>query len=414
MIAESSAIVGTHVESAPDRGPDSRAGIVVSLGVLAAGAMLATVGFAKLYGTQLAVPDAPVMNDARTLAVTIALAWQYALIGSGLVLCSALATLFFLGRLPHCNDCEKYGRHMVGLTYVLLVLGLCNGVGMSTLAQEGGLSISATTLMRASDPSRLKDADERLLKAKTLQLSKTREHRAQARALDRAQARYGRVCGAANVAAASDKTQAIDCDKEHELVVGFEESVIKLNDERADATQAARDAQTAQEICRKDCKAALFFLLSSSTMMALFGATFFVVNRVSRKRALVDPNLDGTIDEDTKNSDRTSASRVQLPGDATSLKPMPSERFDTHAFWSGAFFRAGEAVLFTFSFFWLFWTSSWSVIWLPVLALFVGMFVKTGETVVFQLGERLLLATEALLPALPKAGEALKSERPKQ
>jgi hypothetical protein len=35
---------------------------------------------------------------------------------------------------------------------------------------------------------------------------------------------------------------------------------------------------------------------------------------------------------------------------------------------------------------------------LPVLGLFVGMFVKTGEAVIFRLGMRALSAVEALLP----------------
>jgi hypothetical protein len=85
--------------------------------------------------------------------------------------------------------------------------------------------------------------------------------------------------------------------------------------------------------------------------------------------------------------------------DATAV--TRSEPFDVHAFWSGAFFRIGEAVLFTFAFFWLIWTSDrrTQVVWLPVLGLFVGMFVKTGEAIIFRLGMRVLSAVEALLPS---------------
>jgi len=52
----------------------------------------------------------------------------------------------------------------------------------------------------------------------------------------------------------------------------------------------------------------------------------------------------------------------------------------------------------------LFWTSSWSVVWLPVLALFRHVCEDRRDRR-FQLGERLLLATHALLPPNNKPGD---------
>jgi hypothetical protein len=43
----------------------------------------------------------------------------------------------------------------------------------------------------------------------------------------------------------------------------------------------------------------------------------------------------------------------------------------------------------------------------PRVALFVGMFVKTGETIVFRFGMRLLYAVEALLPAVGQPGSGM-------
>ncbi|NOZ79058.1 MAG: hypothetical protein GXP48_07765 [Acidobacteria bacterium] len=117
-------------------------------------------------------------------------------------------------------------------------------------------------------------------------------------------------------------------------------------------------------------------MLLLSTEMSILGALFFVTNRLRKKR-----------DE-----------------------PGGPEKFERGRFWSGMFFRMGEAVLFTFAFFWLFWKYVSSgggadYTFLPILALFLGMFVKTGEQLMFGLGERLLLAVGQLFP-IPASGSA--------
>ncbi|NOZ94351.1 MAG: hypothetical protein GXP47_06385 [Acidobacteria bacterium] len=116
-------------------------------------------------------------------------------------------------------------------------------------------------------------------------------------------------------------------------------------------------------------KVGLILLLS--TEMSLLGALFFVTNRLRTKR-----------DE---------------------LHGPRAEAFDGLRFWGGTFFRMGEAVLFTFVFFWLFWkymgqANGVDYSFLPILALLLGMFVKTGERMIFGLGERLLAAAGQLFP----------------
>lgn len=392
-----------------------RIGLSVSLSLLALGSMIATVGFARLFTAQL-------QNAGSTHQACLWVTW-----GSVLVGFAALATLYLLWRLPNCDDCDRYGRHMIGLSYVLLVLGACNGVGMSTLALEGGLSISASTLLRASDPVRLTDALARLAQAKAEVGDTTLNHETKLKELDRVAKHSKDECARAKVKSAptgsasasappSDEQQVAarlaqaDCEKARSEHSKVDEERFALEVALAKAELAYKRAAEEHELCKKDCQAALFFLLSTSTLMALFGATFFVVNRVSRKRALVEPDeeAEGTSTPEPSHPTASTPSATQAKAERD-----PRERFDSHAFWSGALFRAGEAVLFTFSFFWLFWTSNWSVIWLPVLGLFVGMFVKTGETVVFQLGERLLLATEAVLPSIKPAKDAGAQATPK-
>jgi hypothetical protein len=191
-----------------------------------------------------------------------------------------------------------------------------------------------------------------------------------------------------------------------------------------DAAEVVATANSTCDLVRNNSRHALFFLLSLSTMMALFGASFYVVNSVRSKRPLRsrgargnDELPDDAPDSMMPTSDNTFATRVGRPAPEPSTNPTAAtnappvatevgparEQFDVHAFWSGACFRVGEAVLFTFAFFWLIWTSNrrTEIVWLPVLALFVGMFVKTGEAIIFRLGMRVLSAVESLLPAVP-------------
>ncbi len=217
------------------------------------------------------------------LLLPAALWWGLGLtaLGCGVTSVAALSTLRSVHALPAAaDDCARYGRYMIGVTYLLLVLGLCMAAGAATLALDGALNLSI-----ASPPGRVPNE---------------LDHRT------------------------------------------------------------------------------LFLLLALSTLSALFGASFYVVNSLRSKRP---------------HRQERGASTVHTGG----------EPFDVHAFWSGAFFRMGESLLFTLTFFTLIWSSERpdAIVWLPALALFVGMFVKAGEVVVFRLGMRVLSAADALLPGPP-------------
>ena len=96
--------------------------------------------------------------------------------------------------------------------------------------------------------------------------------------------------------------------------------------------------------------------------MAQLGALFFVTNALRRKR-------------DT------------------------GETYDTRKFWGGLWYRLGEAVLFTLVFFlaFRFYGSKTGDRFLPLVALCLGMFVTTGEALVFGLVQRVLKGAIALV-----------------
>lgn len=85
---------------------------------------------------------------------------------------------------------------------------------------------------------------------------------------------------------------------------------------------------------------------------------------------------------------------------ALRTKRDSAELFDYSRFWSGLWFRLGEVALFTLVLFvvsrWQNWRSP--TFFLPPLALLIGMFVKSGEQLIFGLAERIFAATAALLP----------------
>jgi hypothetical protein len=85
--------------------------------------------------------------------------------------------------------------------------------------------------------------------------------------------------------------------------------------------------------------------------------------------------------------------------------------FDSSVFWAGLWYRIGEAVLFTLVFLlvihWrykgdLLKTSAEYDLMLPLLALVLGMFIKTGERLVFGTAERIFAAASAMLPVQPE------------
>lgn len=379
--------------------------LIISMCGIALGAMIVAVGVAKLF-----------LHEPPSVS------WW--LIGIG-----ALALTLGVGGVLHgvrglpepYDDCERYGRHIVGLTFLLLVIGLSNAVGTSTLAFDGGLGFSGKALLDASDPEKMDKGEKDKEAARLAVESRKRELEIAVRKQERAKQQAAKAClldqaldeNAAQVAAAA-------CTQAREQAVESEDDVFGATQLVQQAKQAQGDAVESCERAQSECRRSLFFLLSLSTMMALFGASFYVVNRVRSKRprrknrfAPLDeptpfdgePTSSGTgtavaIAEASANAPAVAVATGQAPSE----KHAHAEPFDAHAFWSGGFFRVGEAVLFTFAFFWLIWTSNRrnDVIWLPVLGLFVGMFVKTGEAIIFRLGMRVLSAVEALLPsALP-------------
>jgi hypothetical protein len=413
-------MLAANTEVAPpwivvDPRAESHPSLIAALVLLTLGALLATAGFAKLYMAQ---------NAAGYPALVLAAA------GGCILLGSAAWALRLLQVLPESkHECVRYGRHMIGLTYLLLLLGLCNGVGTSILALEGGLGFSASQLVYASDPNRVVEADKKRQAAREDLLTKERAISDAKRRQLRAELSVAAACRAVPVAG---EAEAASCIEARTALLKAQDDVIARNYEWDDAYAKAENAKQTCERTRTESQAALFFLLSVSTMMSLFGATFYVVNRVRSKRPLLTDdaedaselaNADARTDGPAARSEPAPAQptaadasppvtlsesmsvRVQGGADKSVVTMFSettySERFDVHAFWSGAFFRVGEAVLFTFAFFWLLWTSGdrTHVIWMPVLGLFVGMFVRTGEAVVFRLGERLLLATQSLLPS---------------
>jgi hypothetical protein len=366
---------------------ESHPKLIAALAILTVGAGLATAGGARLYAEH---------NDNLSLALVA--------LGGFVLGAGAFWTVRLVDALPDCeHDCARYGRHMIGLTFLLVLLGLCNGVGTSTLALEGGLSFSAQALVLASDPARIELADkQREIDRKDL-AAKDRAISDAKRLVLRAEKDVARLCPAETPPAA----ESGECSAARNAAFSAQDEVIGRN---YDYDEAYAKAENSKQICertRSESRAALFFLLSTSTMMSLFGATFYVVNRVRSKRPLLANDTDAPqLTEGGEPGSSTTAEPAPTTGQARDAKrDVPqthTEPFDAYAFWSGAFFRVGEAVLFTFAFFWLIWTSGdrTHVVWMPVLGLFVGMFVRTGEAVVFRLGERLLNATQALLPAV--------------
>ncbi len=109
--------------------------------------------------------------------------------------------------------------------------------------------------------------------------------------------------------------------------------------------------------------------------MAVLGAVFFVTNALRKKRQC-------------------------------------KEGFDKGRFWGGLWYRVGEAVLFTVVFYLVLHrfvpdSAKASVpsdppkevdLWMPILGLLVGMFIQSGERLVYGIAQRAFAAVSALLP----------------
>lgn len=81
--------------------------------------------------------------------------------------------------------------------------------------------------------------------------------------------------------------------------------------------------------------------------------------------------------------------------------------FDVYVFWGGFCFRMGESVVFVLVFFLISIVDdgAFANIYklLPILALFLGMFVKSGERIVFGISERVFKGFEVGIPPVDRA-----------
>lgn len=111
-----------------------------------------------------------------------------------------------------------------------------------------------------------------------------------------------------------------------------------------------------------------------SLSMAILGALFFLANTLKELR------------------DKSDAESRE---ESTTAKKFD---FNTAVFWGDFWYRLGEAVLFTIVTFLYFRYGGISTATLPIVALFLGMFIRTGEQIVFGLSKRLLLGAQALIP----------------
>lgn len=101
-----------------------------------------------------------------------------------------------------------------------------------------------------------------------------------------------------------------------------------------------------------------------STMVAMLGALFFFANALWAK-----------------------------------IEQPERDPFDAQVFWAGLWFRIGEAVLFNIVFFLCLRSYAPDrYLYLPLVSLLVGMFLKSGEALVKGIAERVLDAFKALVP----------------
>ena len=133
-------------------------------------------------------------------------------------------------------------------------------------------------------------------------------------------------------------------------------------------------------VASADKRLAMLVVLSAVT--SIFGALFFVANSLRKKRDAKVP-------------------------------------FSTEKFWGGLTFRLGEAVLFSLVVFWLIWRGATSTTgastqpaggpatvglnyaWLPLVSLLLGMFVTSGETLIFAIAQGLFRAVAAFFGVEP-------------
>lgn len=89
---------------------------------------------------------------------------------------------------------------------------------------------------------------------------------------------------------------------------------------------------------------------------------------------------------------------------------QPEIFFDRNIFWGGLWFRLAEAIVFTIAVFLFLQFQGWrdAIKYMPMIALFIGMTVKSSEALIFGAAERLLASVTGLVqtpkppPAAPQ------------
>ncbi|MFW5652857.1 MAG: hypothetical protein ACOC0P_02325 [Planctomycetota bacterium] len=115
-------------------------------------------------------------------------------------------------------------------------------------------------------------------------------------------------------------------------------------------------------------------LLLLSVLLAILGALFFFSTAMWEKMA-------------------------QLQKERTVSPNSDVEQFSERMFWAGLWFRLGEAVTFSLVLFLIVRQFiGISLLWLPLLALLIGMFLKAGERLITGIAMRLFAAFEQLVP----------------
>ncbi len=146
-------------------------------------------------------------------------------------------------------------------------------------------------------------------------------------------------------------------------------------DESADG-EAVKAAENAETLRAREERRARFVLLAGA--MAFVGSLFYIALALWRKQ-------------------HHDAHR---------------EAFDVGKLVSGAALRCGEAMLFTLVFVLLTQVGGTFDFdgWLPVMGLMLGMFVKSGERLVFNLATRVFDLAESVVPSVRRSGAATEPE----
>jgi hypothetical protein len=147
----------------------------------------------------------------------------------------------------------------------------------------------------------------------------------------------------------------------------------------------------------------LIFMLIAPGFAAL-GALFFLANSM---RSKLEP-FNAAAEQEGPGGGVTTITTIEKT-DVAGAPPATGsktevvkrlEHFDSAQFWGGLWFRMGEALLFTLVVF-LFVVGSTlgktTGAWLLLLSLLLGMFVKTGESLVSGLADKLFAAVKAIV-----------------